>query len=77
MGNKKIVLIIQARMGSSRLPGKSMLDLAGQPLLSRILERAKKCKTFDNIVLAIPCGKKDDVLENDLIEMKDQEDGGN
>ena len=51
-------------MGSSRLPGKSMLDLAGQPLLSRILERVKKCKTFDNIVLAIPCGKKDDVLEN-------------
>ena len=51
-------------MGSMRLPGKSILDLAGQPLLTRIIERAKKCKTFDNIVLAIPSGKEDDVLEN-------------
>ena len=30
---RKVVLIVQARMGSSRLPGKSMMDLAGKPLI--------------------------------------------
>ena len=56
--------IIQARMGSTRLPGKSTLDLAGKPLISRVIERVKKCLTFDEIVLAIPKGKKDDSLEH-------------
>jgi spore coat polysaccharide biosynthesis protein SpsF len=80
---KKIVLIIQARMGSSRLPGKSMMDLAGAPLVGRILERVKRCKRLDQIVLAIPDTKEDLVLmdlgrqyqidvyagsENDLVE---------
>ena len=41
-------------MGSTRLPGKSMMDLAGEPLVGRILERVKQCKTLDQIVLAIP-----------------------
>ena len=61
--DNKVVLIIQARMGSKRLPGKSMLDLAGKPLIERILDRVKKCKVFDEIVLAIPMGGQDNVLE--------------
>jgi len=79
----KVVLIIQARMGSNRLPGKSMMDLAGAPLVGRILERVKRCTKLDDIVLAIPDTKKDRVLmglgesysikvfagsENDLVE---------
>jgi spore coat polysaccharide biosynthesis protein SpsF len=59
----RVVLIIQARMGSSRLPGKSMMDLAGEPLVGRILERAKRCTKLDDIVLAIPDTPKDLVLE--------------
>ena len=59
---KKVVLIIQARMGSTRLPGKSLLDLAGKPLVARILERVKKCKHIDQIVLAIPTTKENDPL---------------
>ena len=47
-------MIIQARMGSTRLPGKSMMDLAGAPLVGRILERVKRCARLDDIVLAIP-----------------------
>lgn len=50
----RVVLILQARMGSERLPGKSMMDLAGEPLVGRILERVKRCKSLDKIVLAIP-----------------------
>lgn len=60
--NQKVVLIIQARMGSTRLPGKSMMDLAGAPLVGRILERVKRCTKLHDIVLAIPDTEKDRVL---------------
>lgn len=59
-----VVLIIQARMGSSRLPGKSMMDLAGAPLVGRILERVKRCQKVDDIVLAIPNTPDNEVLKN-------------
>ncbi len=49
-------------MGSTRLPGKSMMDLAGAPLVGRILERVKRCTKLDDIVLAIPDTNKDRVL---------------
>lgn len=62
--NKRLVLIIQARMGSTRLPGKSMMDLAGAPLVGRILERVKRCKMLDEIVLAIPDTTLDKPLAN-------------
>lgn len=58
----KVVLIIQARMGSKRLPGKSMLDLAGEPLVGRILERVKRCEEVDKIVLTIPDQSSDNIL---------------
>lgn len=51
---RRAVLILQARMGSTRLPGKSMFPLAGQPLIYRILERVRRCQVPDKIVLAIP-----------------------
>lgn len=54
-----VVLVIQARMGSSRLPGKSMMDLAGAPLVGRILERVKRCMLLQDIVLAIPNTERD------------------
>jgi spore coat polysaccharide biosynthesis protein SpsF len=58
----KTVLIIQARMSSTRLPGKSMMLLAGKPLVFRMVERLKKCKNIDQIVLAIPDQPEDQVL---------------
>ena len=64
MNKPRVVLIIQARMGSSRLPGKSMMDLAGVPLVGRILERVKRCNLLDDIVLAIPDTKRDSVLQS-------------
>ena len=58
----RVILILQARMGSSRLPGKSMMDLAGEPLVGRILERVKRCTKVDDIILAIPNTKEDKPL---------------
>ena len=59
---QRVVLIMQARMGSTRLPGKSMMDLAGAPLVGRMLERIKRCRRIDEIVLAIPDTPQDRVL---------------
>lgn len=46
------VAIIQARMGSTRLPGKIMHDLAGAPVLVRCVERARRATTLDRVVVA-------------------------
>jgi len=48
----KIVAIIQARMGSTRLPGKVLEDLAGEPVLARCVERARRAQTLDEVVVA-------------------------
>lgn len=60
----KIVGIIQARMGSTRLPGKSMMKIVGKPLLEHVIKRVKKCKTLDCIVVATTKKKEDDVIVN-------------
>lgn len=44
--------IIQARMGSTRLPGKAMADLAGKPLLAWVIERARTVEGIDRVVVA-------------------------
>jgi len=58
----KVAGIIQARMGSTRLPGKSMADLAGKPLIFRFVERVKRSLRLDEIVLATTTKSEDDVL---------------
>jgi spore coat polysaccharide biosynthesis protein SpsF len=60
--NIKVVAIIQARMGSTRLPGKVLNDLAGQPLLARVIERARRAKTLDNVVVATTEQTVDDII---------------
>lgn len=50
--NKKIVATIEARMTSTRLPGKVLMDLAGKPVLQHIVERLKRSKYIDDVVIA-------------------------
>lgn len=57
-----IVGIIQARQGSKRLPGKSMLPLAGKPLLYRFIERVKRSTMIEKVVLATTEKPEDDIL---------------
>jgi spore coat polysaccharide biosynthesis protein SpsF len=56
------VVIVQARMTSTRLPGKVLMDLAGRPLLERELERLARCERADEIVLAVTTNPDDDPL---------------
>ncbi len=62
MDNLRVSAVIQARMGSTRLPGKVLMPLAGQPVLWHIIYRLKKCRTIDDIVVATSDLKEDDKL---------------
>jgi len=52
----RTVAIVQARMGGTRLPGKVMADIEGQPLIVRQMDRMKRAQALDEIVVAVPCG---------------------
>jgi spore coat polysaccharide biosynthesis protein SpsF len=56
------VLIVQARMTSTRLPGKVMEDLGGRPMLARQLERLRASRLADDIVVATTTNASDDPL---------------
>lgn len=60
----KTVAIIQARLGSTRLPYKMMLSLHGKPLIEWVIKRVQKSKKLDDIVVAIPISQENDILEN-------------
>ncbi len=57
-----IIAIIQARMGSSRFPGKMMEELNGYPLIEWVIRRAQQAGMVNNTVLAISNKHEDDVL---------------
>jgi spore coat polysaccharide biosynthesis protein SpsF len=59
----KSVAIIQARMNSSRLPGKVLLDIGGQPMLVRVVERASRAQSIDEVMIATTSDPSDDPLE--------------
>ena len=54
--------ILQARMSSTRLPGKVMKPLAGAPMIERQLERLRRCATLDRLVVATSDDASDDPL---------------
>ena len=60
----KVSAIIQARMSSTRLPGKVAKNILGKPMLYRIFERLTYCKKLDKIIIASSINKKDDKIEN-------------
>src|SRR5215831_10454506 len=55
-----IVAIIQARMGSTRLPGKVLADIAGEPMLARIVSRVEQATLIQKVVVAISDATEDD-----------------
>lgn len=68
MKSKEVIAIVQARMGSKRLPGKTMLPICGTPMIGVLLERLSKCKSLNKIVVATTNERSDDVLEGYLVE---------
>jgi len=58
----RVVASVEARMGSSRLPGKVLSDIAGRPALIRLLDRLRLARSLDAIVVATTNHPSDDVL---------------
>jgi len=52
MSSAKVVVVIPARYGSTRLPGKPLVSLAGQPMIQRVYERAKSAQRVDRVIVA-------------------------
>jgi spore coat polysaccharide biosynthesis protein SpsF len=62
MNHPSTIAIIQARMSSSRLPGKVLREIAGQPMLVWCVERTRLAHTLDNVVVATTTDPSDDPL---------------
>jgi spore coat polysaccharide biosynthesis protein SpsF len=59
----RVCSIIQARQGSTRLPGKALVDVCGKPAIQRVVERLRRAKTLDDVIVAMPTSEADDRLE--------------
>ncbi|HET7011745.1 MAG TPA: glycosyltransferase family protein [Anaerolineales bacterium] len=58
----RVVAIVQARMGSRRLPGKVLADIAGRPMLERVLRRVRASRIAHEAVLATSTDPADDPI---------------
>lgn len=65
-----ITIIVQARMGSTRLPGKVLKEVNGKPLLMYLLERLKRVKNAHSLLVATTCKAED----RPIIDLCDQMD---
>ncbi len=65
---QKIAAIIEARMTSTRLPGKVMKEWEGKPLIQVMVERLQKASRLDDVIVATTTNPKDDVLCNFLAQ---------
>jgi spore coat polysaccharide biosynthesis protein SpsF len=61
----KIVAIIQARMGSTRLPGKVLKDLGGETVLARVVRRTQRAALLDSVVVATSTADADIAIVNE------------
>ncbi|MBN2308470.1 MAG: glycosyltransferase family protein [Candidatus Hydrogenedentes bacterium] len=58
----RVVAIVQARMGSTRLPGKVMADIAGKPMLQHVVERLARAARIDEVVVATSIDPQDEPI---------------
>jgi spore coat polysaccharide biosynthesis protein SpsF (cytidylyltransferase family) len=65
---RKVGVLIQARMGSSRLPGKTLMNLGGKPLIDHVIERCISTIAIDDVVVVTTNLKEDNVLETHIRE---------
>ncbi|OCX54727.1 acylneuraminate cytidylyltransferase [Mucilaginibacter sp. PPCGB 2223] len=62
---EKIVIVVQARMSSTRLPGKVLKPILGKSLLSRMIERLQMIRHQATIIIATSDAEQDDIIETE------------
>ncbi len=65
----KVVCIIQARTGSTRLPGKVLKKICGKTVLEHDIDRLRRIKNVDEIVIATTNKKQDDLIVNEALRL--------
>ncbi len=65
----KVVIVVQARMSSSRLPGKVMLPVLGKSILSRMIDRLLMISHKAQIIIATSDERKDNIIEQEALQM--------
>jgi spore coat polysaccharide biosynthesis protein SpsF len=65
----RVVAIVQARMGSHRLPGKVLADLAGASMLARVVERVLDATMIDSVVIATSTAPADDAIVDACVRL--------
>jgi spore coat polysaccharide biosynthesis protein SpsF len=66
----KTCAIVQARMGSSRLPGKVLMDLGGETVLARVVNRLRRSALLDDVVVATTNSASDDAIVSECESIK-------
>jgi glutamate-1-semialdehyde 2,1-aminomutase len=65
----KVIGVVQARMGSVRLPGKVLMPIAGIPAIDLLLKRLDNATTLDEVIVATSSSQQDDILAEHLRDL--------
>ena len=65
----RTVALIQARMGSTRLPGKTLKEIKGKTLIEIMIRRLEKCQKINKIIVATSVEKNNDELERHVVSL--------
>ena len=65
----RVVGVVQARMGSSRLPGKMLMEVGGRSLIQHVCDRLRLCDQLDDLVVATSTSETDDLLARKVEEL--------
>lgn len=70
MTRRSVVAVIQARMGSTRLPGKVLQEIEGRTMLARVVRRAVRARLVDEVVVATSTADADDPIATECRDLR-------